>query len=287
MSLTGIPLIGLAVLGTLAALAATVLLWHRGRRVRFLVRPAGVLLIEALLLVSVGLVVNRSQQFYPTWAALLRTPSDAGTTFATTPAGLDRWLLARARADPGQSVVFTWRPPGWTRWHLAGAPTVVTPAGYLRPPYRRFPVLLAVDNGTGGWSPAAGQGIGGVVIVFARTTRATTATTLATALPAALGRDLRVTGRRWALIAGAGAGGLAGQVVARFPAIAFMPGSVRPHLPAGVAVDVAHGLRAALIWACGQTPPPLAASTPAVTHLPVHHRSPHPGGSRGPRQPRR
>jgi len=358
MSLTGTPLITLAILATAAALAATILIWTRGRRLRFLLRSLGVLLTEALLLLSVGLVVNRSQQFYPTWAALLQTAGTTGTTFATKPGNLDRWLRTRAGTHLDQSVAFTWQPSGWTGWHLAEAPTIVTPTGYLQHPGWLYPALLVIDDGAGGWTPtieaAAARDAGAAVIVFARTTSATTANTLATTLPTALARDLRVTGRRWAVVAGASDAGLAQQTVAAapglYPAIALVQGTVsqdtpnakptthasaalgsvtvvtarqRPRRPGGaaaaalqpmpagitlaivgapaavhpaapgastvtpagyrgpaaasvyLAAEPANGLQTALVWACQQTPPPLAASTPAATYVPIQHRSQH------------
>jgi hypothetical protein len=362
MSLTGTPLIVLAMLATAGTLAATILVWSRGRRLRLPLRTLGVLLTEALLLLSVGLVVNRSQQFYPTWAALLQTGSTTGITYPTAPGHLDRWLREYAGGHPDQSIAFIWQPTGWTGWHLAGAPIIVTPTAYLQHPGWRYSALLVIDNGTTGWTPtaegaaarSAGLTAGAAIMVFARTTPTTTAHTLVAALPKALARDLRVTGRRWALVASPSDAGLGRQTAAaapaRYPAIALVHGTtpqnppnanqhtpasntpaataagqhpsrrpgtatpVPPPLPAGIAIAVvgatvaAHpvaldkltqaaarelavqpvylaagatnALRTALAWACQQTPPPLAASTPAVTYVPIHrrpkHHSPHP-----------
>jgi hypothetical protein len=233
----------------------------------------------------VGLVVNRSEQFYPTWTALLQSTSAAGTSYAVVPGDLDQSLRANGAAP------FVWQPTGWTDWHLAGAPTVVVPTGYLSHPKWRYSAVLVLDEDTGA---AVAASAGATITVFARTTPATTAQTLATELPAALSRDLRATERRWALVASAADARLARQTVlaapARFPAIAVIRGKASP-LPAGIAIDRAvTGLAAAIAWAGEQTPPPLAASTPPVTHLPVHRRPRHhpaPGGSRAPRQPRR
>ena len=282
LSLTGIPLIALAILGTAATLAATVLTWVRWRRWRVPRRTAGVLLTEALLLLSVGLVVNRSEQFYPSWSALVQTASAGGTSYAVAPGHLDGSL----RADGG--APFTWQPTGWTRWRLAAAPSVVVPAGYLRHTNWRYSAVLVLDGGTPAPSALA------AITVFVRTTKATTARTLATDLPAALSHDLRATGHRWALVAPAADARLARLTVvaapARFPAVAFVRGGAPP-FAAGIAVDrAATTVAAALTWAGEQLPPPLAASTPAATYVaPVHRHSHHPkpGGSRVPRQPRR
>lgn len=65
MSPTGAPVIISVVLGVVVALTVTVVTWNRGGRLRLVPRSAGVLLTEALLLFSVGLIVNRSQQCSP------------------------------------------------------------------------------------------------------------------------------------------------------------------------------------------------------------------------------
>ncbi|MCU7729064.1 hypothetical protein ODJ79_35575 [Actinoplanes sp. KI2] len=356
MSLTGIPLIACAVLATAAALAATILIWNRWRRLRLVLRPAGVLLTEALLVVSVGLMVNRSEEFYPDWAALMQSNNSAGTTYAVHPGGLDGWLRGQSGDLADQGSAFPWQPADWTSWHLAGAPLVFTPAGYLKHTGWRYPTLLVLDDGKNGWTPdgetaaarSADTAAGPAVVVFARTTPATSIETLTTAMPAALAHDLRVTDRRWALVAPAADTGLADKIVAaapgRYPALALVqakpatgkkpatkpaskpktaaklktvtkpkrvakpktaakggkPRTTVAGLPAGIttttivetaltstgpAVPPAEtALASALDWACGQTPPPLAASTPAATSLPVYHphhgaKHPSPGSS--------
>ena len=353
MSLTGVPLFVCAVLATAAALAATVLVWNRWGRLRFVLRPFGVLLTKALLVVSVGLVVNRSQQFYPNWAALTQSGNTTGTTYAVHAGGLDSWLRNQGGDVSDQGSAFPWQPAGWTDWHLAGAPLVFTPAGYLKHTGWRYPTLLVLDDGRTGWTAesetaaarSAGRTAGPAVVVFARTTPATSPGTLTSGLPAALAHDLRVTDRHWALVAPAAEAGLADQIVAaapgRYPALALVKSVAKPtskkppvkpsatkkpapkkpaakkpaakpktpakpgrptkttatRLPAGIitttVVETAfttgtagppgtagqNALAAALAWACGQTPPPLAASTPAATSLPVyhsHHRPKHP-----------
>ncbi|WP_433293891.1 hypothetical protein ACQP2F_31730 [Actinoplanes sp. CA-030573] len=383
MSLTGSPLIACSILATIAVLAGTVVAWFRAG---FLLRTAGVLLGEVLLVLSVGLVVNRSQGFYPNWAALLHSGRPAGTTYAVRPGHLDGWL--RARTAAGQGYAFAWQPAGWTGWHLAGAPLVAVPAGYLAHPAWRYPALLILDDGRTGWTaPAetaaarsAVSAAGPAVMVFVRTTAATGTPPLTAALPAALARDLRVTTRRWALIAPATDAVLADRTVAAapayYPALALVqpvsklfakppskplakplstPLSTPPRkplstpppkplskpppkplskplskpapkplakpaakargaaglghpvaavLPAGIDVTVVRtvltaattaapsveaALTAALTWACRQTPPPLAASTPAAASLPVYRhptRSPSPSAPALPREGR-
>ena len=67
MSLTGLPLLLLSACATVLVTAATIRLWRRRRPA---VRIAGVLLIEALVVLTAGLEVNRNEQFYPSWQAL-------------------------------------------------------------------------------------------------------------------------------------------------------------------------------------------------------------------------
>jgi hypothetical protein len=219
--LTSVRLIVLAVVLTAGALAATILLWRRG----YLVRPAGVLITEVLLTLSVGLVVNRSQLFYPSWAALF-AGSDPGPPIYHTSAGrLDGWLAAQPTA--GQVESFPWRPSGWTSWHLAGAPTVTVPADYLVHPQWRYSAVVVL----GERAPAL---TGPTVLVSVPTTAATAASALATTMPAELGRDLRVTGHRWALVTAAADNALARSMATlargRFPAVAFV-GTAAPVHP--------------------------------------------------------
>ncbi|GIE76493.1 hypothetical protein Aph02nite_24430 [Actinoplanes philippinensis] len=306
MSLTGIPLILVVVLGVAVGAAVTVLAWRREWRPRLLVRPAGILLTEALLLVAVGLIVNRSELFYSSWGDLLQQTDTPAAMPVVRAGALDDWLRSRAAGDH----TFAWRPAGWDGWGLAAAPTVVVPPGYLEHPDRRYSVVVVVGDGWTGPPVGADQ----TVVVVARTTAATTAATLTAAIPAQLSHDLRVTARHWALVSPASAIGLAGRAAAaagQYPAIAVVrdgpppAGSRRPvtatpvtdvaAVPVGVTVGHSDGLAAAVAWAALQTPPPLAAAEPPVAWIPVHHHRPHrpaspaparTGGSRVPGQPR-
>jgi hypothetical protein len=337
MSLTGVPLFVCAFLVMAAVLAATVLVWNRWGRARFVLRPFGILLTEALLVLSVGLVVNRSEQFYPDWDSLLHSETAGSTTYAVHPGGLDGWLHQSGDlADQGDA--FPWQPSGWAEWHLAAAPLVFTPVGYLAHTEWRYPALVVIDDGKTGAARSADHSAGPAIVVFARTTAATAPEVLTAALPTALAHDLRVTDKHWALVAPAGDTGLANKAVAaapgRYPALALVKpaagtkpattGTKKPvtttakppakapakkpatkpktpakprttvagTLPVGIitttVVETAYtggvtdpkapagqtALAAALDWACRQTPPPLAASTPPAKSLPVYH-SPH------------
>jgi hypothetical protein len=265
VALTGVPLIVLVLLATAAAATGTVLMWPRGGRWRAVQRSVGVLLSEALLVLSVGLIANRHEEFYPSWQALA---GDTGTASATArrPAGR---LDAALAGDPRVRTL-PWHPAGAASWRLSGHADVTVPYGYATKTSVTYPALLVL----GGRAAVAGL-VGVAVHPSARTTAAALAT-----LPAALGADLRVTSHGWALAASARHAALAARLIAdepgRFVALVVVggPTAVRPRaglavaealaprqrgaVPPGV-TRLAGGWAAAGAWAAGQTPPPLAA----------------------------
>ncbi len=242
MSLTGLPLILLEAFCTVAAVAATMLWWNRFGRQRYLLRTTGVLLAEVLLLVNIALVVNRSEQFYPTWATLTDTTATDETVVAAAsdganrigPGDLDHRLAVRANGRTGVAQSFPWESADWRGWRLAAVPTVITPPGYLQHPTWSYSVVVVIHDGAAGWSAAAQQAAAAratasgisAVVVFATTTAATSAQALASALPDQLGRDLRITSHRWAIVTSAADPALAQSVVlaasARYPSIAVV-----------------------------------------------------------------
>ncbi|GIF23744.1 lysyl-tRNA synthetase class 2 [Actinoplanes tereljensis] len=177
MRLTGLPLILLAT-ATFAAIGA-VTVW-RWSRAWIAARVAGVLLLEASLVVAVGLVVNRHEQFYPSWAALR---GETGTVAVAAP-------VAAGRLDELTATSFRWRPAELARWHLAAAPLVVLPADYRARPGVEFPVVLS-------FGAAVPRTPSAVTVTVAPTAR-----TELSGLPAALRKDLRVTATGWDLVGG-------------------------------------------------------------------------------------
>ncbi|GAB2591404.1 hypothetical protein Aab01nite_39110 [Paractinoplanes abujensis] len=178
MSLTGVPLLLLAALLTGAAGVVVVRLWSRSG---VALRVVAVLLLEASLVLTAGLAVNRHEGFYPSWQALA---GDTGTA-------VRQEHVRAGRLDDTVPASFTWRPPGWRSWHLAEPPTVNLPAGYRARADVAFPVLLSsVPSRT----PEA------VSVLVEPTTRTTPGDLLA--LAADLRRDLRVTTGGWAVDVG-------------------------------------------------------------------------------------
>ena len=292
MSLTGAPLLVLAACALLVAVVGTCYGWRRTGRVRLLIRPAGVLLTETLVVGVVGLAVNAAEGFYPSWAALApqHEPATAGQT---VPGRLDRSLGHQAGADDGAAVTITWQPAGWRQWRLAAPPVVVVPAGYLRHPGWRYPAVVIEDQA------GAGQPAGeNAVLVYLRSAGAQDAGILATRLPQALAGDLRVTAHSWALVTPAARAALDRAVLradpARYRAVALLAagrGPARPEMPMGTDATVIHtapgtATRAALRWADQRIPAPLAAPAALSPYQETPGAAPT-GGGHGTGQPRR
>jgi hypothetical protein len=281
MSLTGIPLIVVAVLGTGAIAAVTVLLWSRFGRWRPLSRAAGILLTETLVVVTIGLVVNRADMFYPSWAAL---EGRTGTTAvaATRRAGRLDGLVRGAAA-----ATLSWRPADAAGWRLAGTARVVFPAGYRQRPSVAYPAVVSLVDSQAEAAAAVRvarrvAAVGVVAVPSARTTAAALAT-----LPTDLAADVRVNARGWAVLTTLQQAALAARLVrpgGSYGALVVVgatalpradrPGDVslaivrpgRPHhaVPAdrGTAMLTASGPAAwstAENWAAVHTSPPLAA----------------------------
>jgi hypothetical protein len=247
MSLIGLPLIVVAFLATAVIGAGTVLLWHRSGRLRVPVRVIGVLAGQVALVLSVGLVANRSEQFYPSWEALIGRTGTATSTTAHTAGRLDEEV---------HTGVVPWRADRAAAWQLASAPSLLVPAGYADRPMVSFPVVLSLVT------PHGVRPLADTVTVVAAPTPKTTAASLA-ALSAELGRDLRVTARGWAIVAPIRDVTLALRLIqaepGRFVAIALI-GTGKP--PAtGLAATVVSTYAEAAAWASAQTSLPL---TPAV-----------------------
>jgi lysyl-tRNA synthetase class 2 len=290
VSLTGVPLIALAILATMATIAGTVLLWSRFGRWRLVSRTVGVLLAETLTVLSIGLIVNRVDGFYPSWQAL---SGDTGTTVVTA---MQRAGRLDNKLHGTGAAALPWHPASGGSWRLVGAPTMVTPTGYTSRAMLSYPAVLdLVDPGPDGKAAVtAARGIAAVSVV-AVPSAATTAAALAS-LPADLSGDVRATTRGWAIVATAKRAALAERLIAaapgRFGALVVIGAAPPPQVAEGIAVAVvrsvpSHGGKAvrppagltelasaasafwhtAIEWAAGQTSLPLAAARqlPAAT----------------------
>ena len=184
MSLTGVPLLVLGVVASLGALAGTVWFWRGANWWRPITRTAGVLACEALILVTTGLVVNRSLEIFPSWSALFNRhhAAPAPTVVADPTTRLDVWLRSRAVEGARNGLVFEWRPAGVGTWHLTAAPVVYVPPRYFTATAARFPVVLVVaptkaGPAQGAWDahklnqvvPHADAEVNPAVLVFLRT----------------------------------------------------------------------------------------------------------------------
>jgi len=192
VSLTGRGLIVLSATLTVLVAAATVWLWRRGGWWRSPIRIAGLVTIETLIVLTAGLILNRSERFYPSWQAL--TASHPTETAAARQIG---------RLDHALAVgnVLSWSPPEESRWRLATTPLLIVPVDYARHPDRSYPVivvLIATDRAAAIRAQAAAMT--DALTVIAVPTPTTTAADLAT-LPARLAQDTRATGTGWAIVA--------------------------------------------------------------------------------------
>jgi lysyl-tRNA synthetase class 2 len=181
VSLTGLPLLLLSACATVLVTAATIRLWRRRRPA---VRIAGVLLIEALVVLTAGLEVNRNEQFYPSWQAL------AGRTGTGTVTGTVHAGVLDAHLPPGP---FRWRPSILSSWRLAGTPVVSLPVDYRERTGVTFPVVLVL----GATAPHTPDAITVRIVPTARTTAAGLRT-----LPGALRHDLRASPIGWDVVGG-------------------------------------------------------------------------------------
>ncbi|WP_051807297.1 hypothetical protein [Actinoplanes subtropicus] len=182
MSLTGLPLILLTGGLALVAAAATVRVWRWGGRKRIPLRVAGLVAIELLLVAEIGLVVNRQQNFYPSWSALGGS-EDVVAAPPAPPGRLDDEL------DAGGTIA--WSPPGAAAWRLAAAPLLVTGPEYGKHRDRAFPVVLALTTPAGlAETRRRAASATGLLTLILQPTRGTTAASLAE-LPGLLRRDAR------------------------------------------------------------------------------------------------
>ncbi|GGR12756.1 hypothetical protein GCM10010168_33140 [Actinoplanes ianthinogenes] len=135
MRLTGLPLIILVATAASVTVAVTVRGWRH-----LSVRITGLLLVEILVVLGIGLFVNRSQRFYPTWQSL--TGETEVAEVATPAAGrLDTRLTAAAPVP--------WTPPEAAAWHLATPPLLLAPPDYAQLPERTYPVVVVLGGDAG------------------------------------------------------------------------------------------------------------------------------------------
>ena len=230
MSLTGPATILLSAALTVLAVVVTARCWARAGRWRLPARVAGLLAVEVLLAVTAGLVVNRSERFYPTWRAL-GGHGPAAAIAAPAPAGrLDGAL------KPGIAV--TWSPPEAAEWRLSGPPTLIAPADYRTAGGYAFPVVVILASaGRAAAARAQASAAAGVLTVVAVPTPDTTAAALAT-LPGRLTRDTRAADTGWAIVADPAHTALArrwqDRVPARFGTVTGSFPTAADHLPAAL-----------------------------------------------------
>jgi hypothetical protein len=262
MGLTSGTLLATAGIVCAAGLTALVLLWRRwvGRLV--VLRAVGILACELLIVVTVGLVINRWGQFYPTWSSLRDNPAAATQPVVQRP---DPGLTAAA--PDGAQVGYLLRWPA-TPLGMTGPPLVWLPPTYFRDPTGALPVVMVVagaDAGPayGAWSgndvPVGDRPSGGCV-VFVRVSGQPAGGLLT--LPAQLVHDLHVATHGWGVVGIATAAPAAYRLATTDP-VRFGP-VVEVGTPGGRA-DLAGALDLALSQAPPALAPPVVLPTLAPT----------------------
>ncbi|MBG6138202.1 hypothetical protein [Longispora fulva] len=219
--------------------AGTVTLWRRWpRRARLVLRSGSLLLSQIMIVICVGLVVNRSEQLYPSLETLIDPPkAKEPVAESVTSGGLDEWLRARSQQGAKSGLAFPWQPAGGGHWPVTEHPSISLPAQYFLQPNSRFPVIVAfAPPGTPGWADARAAGRAGdpaiVVFVHPHNNDAGSLKLLGTDLPQELGRDLRTTPDRWSAV-GIGKYGVAALDLARrHPERYRSAAAVTPPVPA-------------------------------------------------------
>ncbi|GAA3579761.1 alpha/beta hydrolase-fold protein [Microlunatus spumicola] len=137
MSLTGLPLLLLVGVATLAAPLVTTLTWRRrgaGRRA-VVGRVVAVLGCQALAVATTFLAVNRDFVFYASWGDLLGTAAPAATIqtqdLVAPGQGSVEVLQVHGAASGATAPVLVWRPPQYDQPAYA---------------HTRFPVLMVLPG---------------------------------------------------------------------------------------------------------------------------------------------
>src|SRR5262245_8979913 len=144
MSLIGLPLLLLSASVFVVWLAALVIWWSRLRRWWRLARVGGLVICQILLVFVVGLVVNRTEDFYPSWAALLGSDPPKVVTAPAPVIPLASWLQQQAVRGARAGLSFPWQAGQDKQWYLRAPTTVLLPEAYFRPTAPVLPVVVVV-----------------------------------------------------------------------------------------------------------------------------------------------
>jgi hypothetical protein len=290
VALTSRSLIAFCAIATVLACTALIVFWRRlGRGGWPLVRMVGILLSEGLLIFTVALQVNRADDFYPSWSALLGGVQSRDLPRASA-VSLSGWLAGQAAEGARTGLAFTWRSSD-AAWRLPQPPTMYLPPAYFRQPGLVLPVVVVVAPPTvtaaqGAWDDPAALAHAASVnacLILVRADPHLNVPSLAATLPQRLLADVRVAPHGWGVTA-IGAAIPSGLDLLRLGSDRFGPLALVPsattavsplwirtaraeagallapsHMPGGAGRrGVATGLVAALRWVGSHLPPALA-----------------------------
>jgi len=148
LRLTGTPLLVLICVLAVALPAAAVFSWTRFRTLRVSRTIAALVASQLMVTLAIGLMINRSQNFFTSWSDLFGTAAPAAHQVKVAPGSLDsRVATHEAGAKAGQGVVVEITLHG-TRSHITEPAWVYLPPQYNKAGWkqRRFPVIEALDG---------------------------------------------------------------------------------------------------------------------------------------------
>ena len=209
MSPISARLLLLAAVSTLVAIAGLAVAWSRMRGWWRVARVGGVIMCQLLIVFTVGVAVNRTEDFYPSWAAL-RGANPPRITATTAPtARLATWLRTQQARGLRSGLQFAWRSADDAAWGL-GAPTVVyLPRAYFQTQDVDLPVVMILVGSTvdakARTDLAAATASGQAVVVVMQPGPHGPDLAAIQQVPALLADDVRVERGGWAMVGTAAA----------------------------------------------------------------------------------
>jgi hypothetical protein len=292
----------LAGVSTVIAIAGLAFAWPRLRGWWRLARIPAVIVCQLLLVFTIGIAVNRTEDFYPSWAALRGATPPKITTSTRPTARLAAWLRAQQAHGLKAGVQFAWHAADDVAWGLRAPTVVYLPKAYFQTQDVDLPVVLLL-TATPLAAPARAQlatavAPGSAVVVVMAPDPHGASQRAMEAVPALLAEDVRVERGGWGIVATGAtvspALALFGSQPAEFGVLALLPAA---HPTAALAreaqavvawrpllISPGNQLMRALAWVAGELPPPLRpalvlSGTTTPTPLPSRPVAPLPSSS--------
>src|SRR5262245_5236819 len=279
MSLIGWPLQTLAFVSVIVAVASLAIGWSHLKGWWRVARVPGVIVCQLLLVFAAGLWVNRSEDFYPSWAALFGDNPPKITTQQQPEALLANWLRGQRARGARSGLSFEWRGAQAKVGTRRARRAVCLPRASFVSSGTVLPVVFVVVGpdrtaNAAGCTPTRLAPLvpaAPAVVVLVRSQPLGPSPQFAAQLPSQLTTDLRTAASGWGIIDVDSATPAALHVFTRDPAYFGALGllAAGPTTAATKAHDIAvadtrpllmasrGGIAAMLKWIYGQLPPAL------------------------------